>query len=492
MVYFNNIEYYNNDVGTGYGAHNIGVHAGRWQMGKNKIKVNILIPAYKEPYNVIERMFFACQQQKLENTIDLQVWFCVDGVSREEEETIKTLAIKYGISISKRPNRQGFRAGALNYCIQNNVEHDVKYLIVLDIDQAPKPEMTQILVEQMEKEENRQVHFIMFPQIASNSEENSIAKASDNLQRYDYYFNRRIRSKTNSAFVVGTNWIGRTEFIREVPFEDGSIVEDQASSIRWHANNAVVKVINAELALCLAPDTIESWRAQQARWSYGALFNLRYLKKQWRNLTLWQKIDYFCVMTWYLYAVPTVLSIFIPLWTFWKPITLAHPILPIGLLFANLAIFTLPMVYCKEPRLTLKDMFTTAAMQHMCLDLYLKSIFSNLFGKKFSYIVSDKTSKQSLHPHRNLWFPYFLTAVTAMGFAYALYLNPPAWANVIRALEGAPLSYTTYIMIWLLLSVFWIWGTIYYTHKSNRGTVHYIHKGAAEAPSVMLILSRAK
>ncbi|VVB96930.1 Glycosyl transferase family 2 [uncultured archaeon] len=447
------------------------------------IKVDILIPAYNEPIDIIERMFQACHQQRRAGDIDIKVWFCIDGASENEIEIIKSLANKYNINISLRPNRKGFRAGALNFCIQNKVRADSKYLIVLDIDQAPKPEMAQILVEQMEKDENKNVQFIMFPQIASNSKMNTISKASDLLQMYDYYFNRRIRAKTNSAFVVGTNWIGHTEFVKKIPFEEESIVEDQASSIRWHANGAVVKVINAELALGLAPDTIDSWRAQQARWSYGAIYNLKFLSRYWKKLTFWQKIDYLSVMTWYLYSIPTIISILLPLFTFFKPITRADPIMPVVLLFLNIGIFTFPMIYCREPRLTIKEIFQTAAMQHMCLDLYLKSIYSNIIKEKFSYVVSDKTSKLCRQPHRKLWLPYLLVTITGIGIIIALYLNPPMY-ELRNLVKGVPLSYTTYIVIWIFLSIFWIWGTIFYTHKSNKILINNdeIEKTSLKAP----------
>lgn len=431
------------------------------------IKVDILVPAYKEPLDLIERILSACRLQNLENNIDLNVWLCVDGVNKDEENAINLLGARYKANISYRPNRNGFRAGALNYCIKNNIRQDTKYLIVLDVDHAPKPNMVKTLVKEMEKEENHNTHFVMFPQIAENSEKNAIAYTSDILQRYDYYFNRRIRAITNSAFVVGTNWICRADFIRRFPFEEDSIVEDQASSIKWHSKGAIIKVINAELALGLAPDTIDSWKAQQARWSYGALYNLKFLRKYWNELTFWQKIDYLSVMTWYLYAVPTVMSILMPLVTFFGPITLAPPILPIALLFVNIAAFTIPIIYCKEPHLTLKDIFRTAAVQHICLDLYLISTIDNMRGKKFSYVVSNKTGISSSNIHRNLWFSYFMVAITSIGIIYAIYLNPPTIERVINAFQGAPLRYTTYIIYWLLLGIFWTWGAIYYAHKSH-------------------------
>lgn len=442
----------------------------RCQGDKMKIKVDILIPAYKEPLDIVERMFSACYNQKLVDSADLNVWFCVDGMSNDYEKSINVLADKYGILVSKRPSRNGFRAGALNYCIQNRLRKDSQYVIFLDIDQAPKPEMVNTLVSEMSKEENIGTHFIMFPQVAENGDENAIAKTSDILQKFDYYFNRRIRSETNSAFVVGTNWIGRTEFIRCFPLEEESIVEDQASSVRWHAEGAVIKVINAELALGLAPNSIDSWRAQQCRWSYGAIFNIRFLIRNWSNLSFWQKVDYVSVMTWYAYAVPTVLSIIVPLVGFWKPITSSGALLPIALLAANVAVFTYPIVYCRKPRLTVKEIFQTAVIQHMCLDLYLKAIWYNIIGKRFSYVVSDKSSKICKHPHRSLWFPYVLIGITSLGMIYGLYLHPPSIERVRNALDGYPLTYTTYIVIWLFLGIFWIWGTVYYAHKSNRMT----------------------
>lgn len=440
-------------------------------MEKSQIKVAVLIPAYKEPENVIERILSACHGQKLnggEYNIDLQVWFCVDGMSAQYEERINVLAKSYGVNISKRPNRAGFRAGALNYCIKNNLDPDTKYIIALDVDQAPTPDMTKVLVQQMELEKNRGVHFIMFPQVAENAERNAITKASDTLQRYDYYFNRRIRCKTNSAFVVGTNWIGRADFIRKCPLEEGSIVEDQASSVKWHGHGAVIRVINAELAKGLAPDTIESWRAQQARWSYGALYNLRYLKKHWKDLTFWQRLDYASVMLWYLYAIPALMAITIPLLAFVAQVSTADQWVAMALLFVNIIVSMLPMIYCKEKGLTIKEIIQTSFVQHICLDLYIKSLIDNIRGKRFSYVVSDKTGKSIENPHRSLWFSYLLVAITTMGIIYALYLNPPTMERFINALNGAPLKYTTYIIYWLILAALWIWGAVYYAHISRR------------------------
>lgn len=438
-----------------------------------KEKVAILVPIYKEPMNVIERMLVACHRQNADNIgkggndgngIDLKVWLCIDGADKDEEKAVSVLATKYGINLSTRPDRRGFRAGALNYCIQNNVGIDTKYIIVLDVDQAPKPNMVEVLVREMEKEENNETHFIMFPQVAENADKNAITKASDTLQRYDYYFNRRIRSLTNSAFVVGTNWICRADFIRKYPFEEGSIVEDQSSSVKWHSKGAVIKVINKELALGLAPDTVDSWRAQQARWSHGALYNLRYLVGYWKDLSFWQRIDYLSVMLWYMYAIPMVLSILIPLWTFTVVISDANPIVPITLLITNIIVSIYPMRYCKE-NIKMKELFETACVQHICIDLYLKSIVDNIRGKKFSYVVSDKTGRLIGDFHKKLMFSYMLVLVTGIGIIYALYIHPPTIERIINAFKGYPLNYATYIIYWLILGIFWTWGAIYIVNK---------------------------
>ena len=62
-----------------------------------KEKVDILVPVYKEPMNVIERMLAACYIQNVDNienggnggnSIDLNVWLCIDGADINSQDTL--------------------------------------------------------------------------------------------------------------------------------------------------------------------------------------------------------------------------------------------------------------------------------------------------------------------------------------------------------------------------------------------------------------------
>ena len=80
--------------------------------------------------------------------------------------------------------------------------------------------------------------------------------------------------------------IDRRKIVEARGFDEESIVEDMATSmLKWHLHGLKVGLIDEVLAYGLVPDTIESFKKQQYRWSLGAFKLFPKLLKNMRALT---------------------------------------------------------------------------------------------------------------------------------------------------------------------------------------------------------------
>ena len=366
-------------------------------------KVAIVIPTYKEPIEVLSRTVkCALNQDYPEDKYRIVI---VDDSPEEYVSEIRRLCEKNGekISFLKRNNRDGFRAGALNVALETL---DEDYMIVLDVDHAPKPVLIRTLVEYIHGSD---YDVIMFPQYFSNMSISPVAYASSLCQIHDYLFNRKGRSVTNSAFCVGTNWIGKVSRIRDVGgFHDSSIVEDLSTSmILWHPNGIKIGFIEETLAEGLAPETITAFENQQYRWAYGTFKLVPEYLRVLRKLTGFQKFDYLNVFIWYLIGIVMIISSLFPLITalgikflVFQSIT-EYSLIVLNFTILQYILFSLPLLMFYRSFI---KVFKAQSISMIALVSYVKALFNSVLdmitGKCRAYIVTDK--RQSSSYVRNL------------------------------------------------------------------------------------------
>ncbi len=274
--------------------------------------VSIIVPIYEEPRELVEEMVNALDRLIYPRE-KLEVIIVDDSDAKTAVSSAYGLFRKLRLSgtVLKyiwRIERKGFRGGALNTALKHS---RAQYIVVLDVDHAPLPCMLWRLASAIMESD---YDVLMFPQEFKNWSKNSVTLASYIGYRFDYAFSRKGKSVTNSAFCVGTNWIGnRRKIVEAGGFVEESIVEDMATSmLKWHPHGLKIGMIDEVLAYGLVPETIESFKKQQYRWSKGAfdLFS-RYLRVL-RRLTLFQVFDYGFSITWYLVGLTLFLSNIFP------------------------------------------------------------------------------------------------------------------------------------------------------------------------------------
>ena len=135
-------------------------------------QVAIIVPAKDEPEHLVRRMFEHLNDIQYSN---LSV-ILVDNFAASKSNTFVRMAKEIGLSanIIRKPDSIGFKAGALNMAI-GTLASDVKYVLILDIDHAPQPDILQRMVPILE--EDRLAAFIQAPQRYEETSTSSVQGA---------------------------------------------------------------------------------------------------------------------------------------------------------------------------------------------------------------------------------------------------------------------------------------------------------------------------
>jgi len=360
-----------------------------------------------------------------------------------------------------RSERTGYRGGALNFALYNSSSD---YIVVLDIDHWPLPCMLYRLASAAMHSDN---DVIMFPQVFRNWNKNSITLASYIGYRYDYSFSRKGKTVTNSAFCVGTNWIGhRRKIVESGGFYDKSIVEDMATGmLKWHTNGIKIGMIDDILAYGLNPETISAFKKQQYRWSKGAFELFPKLISNINKYSVMQFFDYFFNIAWYLVGLTLILSCLFPLFSILGVDFLAVDSL-IGY-FINVVVYTLlqvllyatPLIIVGEPA---KRVFKGQAIGIVIAGTYFKALIDTVLGFKIPFIITPKGKKRTgfFALLREAWLPMFLLYLNVLvGLIAAANLNV---RNIITAF------WAMYNSSWLVTAMYALAKDIYRSNNYGK------------------------
>jgi len=384
--------------------------------------VSIIVPVYRENISVLSAMVEGFVNIDYPTGM-LNMYVCDDTDDLVQRAAASRICLDKGgdrVHYCTRDSRRGFKAGAINDVLSRITS---KYSIMLDVDHVPRPDMVWRLVS---AKLNSQADFLMFPQYFRNEDENSVTVSSSVKQLVDYRIDRLGRCVTNSAFCVTTNWIVETESLRGLGgLDESTVTEDLATGLIAHSRGFKIDLIDEKLALGLAPNSLESWRRQQYRWSSGTFKVAKTIfPKAWTRLTWHQRMDYALSISWYLCGLFTFFLYLFPIATalgvkFFRYGSLLEFLSLTMSLIALSWLLTSYPVYL-ESRSLRKTLVAQAASLALG-DVYVKALISSLRRKKQLFAVTRKDSMGRLgavSALRSLRFHFFFVA---LGGAVALH-----------------------------------------------------------------------
>jgi cellulose synthase/poly-beta-1,6-N-acetylglucosamine synthase-like glycosyltransferase len=231
--------------------------------------VVLQLPLYNEKY-VVERLLNAVAQ--LDYPRDRLIVQVLDDSSDDTAEVVAALVAHHradGLDIHhvRRPQRVGFKAGALAYGL--TLVPDAEFAAILDADFVPAPDFIRRLVPYFGAP---RVAFAQGRWEHLNGDENALTRAQAlNIDSY-YWVEQAARSAIGTVMSFnGTGGMWRIAAIHDAGgWQSDTLTEDFDLSYRaqlrgWRGVFAPDVVVPGEL-----PPQIEAYKRQQSRWATGS------------------------------------------------------------------------------------------------------------------------------------------------------------------------------------------------------------------------------
>lgn len=428
--------------------------------------VAIIVSSFKEPLDVIEdtvicfynltypnkRIYF------LDDTrYDVRGWDPQEASAYRDD--VNAMCKRIGVNLFRRTWR-GAKAGMINdflaflngnppegfhfSCYDERPERpgSEKYILVFDADMNPFPDFVEPLVAFMERDPG--LAFIQTPQYYSNFEYNRVARASGLQQAVFYEYICEGKSLQDAMFCCGTNVIFSREALTAVGgFDETSVTEDFATSLRFHRTGWHSAYLNKVTAFGLGPEDLGAYFKQQFRWSLGTVGLFRTICwefiKNPSKLSVLKWWEYFLSGTHYFIGWILFIMILCPaLYLLTNtPSFFARPelylifFLPYVVLTFSIFIWSL-----RQRRYSLGELANGIILQAACFPVYMRASLLAILGFRGSFGITPKGRSLSL-PLFALWpqlgLALFSLAAGIWGICRLYYGHGPTLALAVNA-----------------------------------------------------------
>jgi cellulose synthase (UDP-forming) len=228
--------------------------------------VDVLIPTYNEPPEILERTIIGCQAMDYAH----KRIYLLDDLRRP---AIRQLAADLGCIYIDRPDNQHAKAGNLNHALPL-IRGEL--IAVFDADFIPT---RNFLTRTVGFFQDRTVALLQTPQNFYNEDpigtNLGLQDILTNEQALFFRYIQPSRDATNSVVCCGTCFVIRRQAldaIGGIPTE--SITEDFFTSLNLQARGYRIKYLNEGLSAGMAPESIGAYITQRMRWGQGTIQTL--------------------------------------------------------------------------------------------------------------------------------------------------------------------------------------------------------------------------
>jgi cellulose synthase (UDP-forming) len=234
--------------------------------------VAVLIAAYNESEEVLEETISSALAMDYPR---FHLYLLDDSTRAECREGSARLAARYGITLVSRTDRSGYKAGAINDLLPRLEE---PYIAVLDADQRPVHSWLQAVIPRLEADPR--LAFVQVPQVYVNTEGLPVARTARYQQAVFFEYICEGKSESNAMYCCGSNVVLRREALLSIEvrqdgrrqfFDETSVTEDFATSLRLHASGWRTAYVNRTYVVGMGPETLAAYFTQQMRWAMGTL-----------------------------------------------------------------------------------------------------------------------------------------------------------------------------------------------------------------------------
>ncbi len=248
--------------------------------------VEIWIPTYREPFEVLEKSVLAA---KAVDYPGLRVKVLDDGNRAWLEERCKVWQVDY----VTRPEHAHAKAGNLNHSLALTT---ADFIVTMDADFAAHRDFVRATLPFFA---DPRLAVLQTPQTFYNPDmvQQNLGLGGGVADEQALFFReiQPARDAWGCAFYCGSCAMLRTEAIRDIGgFPSESITEDQLTTLKLLAHDWTTQFLNRQLSVGLAAESIEAFFIQRDRWCKGAIEIMFLADGPLRNprLSLMQRLLY--------------------------------------------------------------------------------------------------------------------------------------------------------------------------------------------------------
>ncbi len=229
-------------------------------------EVDVFIATFNEPFEVLEKTIAgaAALDWPAER---LNVWVLDDG----RRDWLRQVAERKGIGYLTREDNRDAKAGNINAAVQVT---DAPFILVLDADFIPQ---RNFLYRAMGFFDDPRIGIVQIPHNFFNADPMqtslNMSKVMPDDQRFFFEVIMPGRDGYDCAFCCGSNGIIRRSALEEIgnALPSGSITEDMLLTLALKRRGYITRYLNEPLAFGLAPESINAFFIQRARWARGGI-----------------------------------------------------------------------------------------------------------------------------------------------------------------------------------------------------------------------------
>lgn len=313
--------------------------------------VDVFIPTYNEPIDIIRTTLIACKQIKYSQD-KLNIFLLDDGGTLQKRndpdpekrakawqryETLKNLAKELKINYITREKNEHAKAGNLNNALwltsEGYSDSDTKgsewyfcglppqkggdLIVVLDCDHVPTSDFLEKTVGFFLKDEKlflvQTPHFFINPTPIERNLGTYAEAPGENEMFYSEI--HRGLDFWNSSFFCGSGAVLRRKYLEEAGgFSGKTITEDAETSLTLHSKGYTSAYLRKPLICGLSPETFDDFITQRSRWTQG-MIQILMLKNPFKQkgLRWYQKLCYTNNCIFWFFGLARVIFIFAPL-----------------------------------------------------------------------------------------------------------------------------------------------------------------------------------
>jgi cellulose synthase (UDP-forming) len=426
--------------------------------------IAVVVSSYQEPLEVVEANLICFRNLTYPNK---HVYFLDDTryeLAKENKQemrqyraAIDELCCRIGVNLFRR-RWHGAKAGMINDFLEfiegrppqgyefsqfqkTGTPGDEKYIAIFDSDMNPLPDFAEGLIEIMEA--NEKVAFVQRPQYYSNFENNRVARAAGLQQVIFYEYICEGKGAQDAMFCCGTNVMFRRQALVQVGgFDESSVTEDFATSIKLHSNGWGSAYLNRISAFGMGPQDLGGYFKQQFRWALGTAGASRQILRSFlrnpRTMPLAKWFEYMLSATYYFVGWAFLVLLMCPvIYLFFNtPRYFAHPGI-FFLFFAPYMVMTMAafMNTLRDRTYRRRDIYYGLLLANVAFPVYMKASMLGLIGIRGRFGVTPKSGGSSL-PLRALWAQVLVMTITLAAAVWGLnrlfYIREPAMALLVN------------------------------------------------------------